>query len=200
MELPPCIKKAVSARDREALDEIFSYLHSFADDETKEAVLWSIGYYDFANYGQRKLTAEAQVKSAPFFVCTPLEKPAHLKKYCTPEDEKACPLCDPVRKFEVLIESVYLEYRPYYSVANFEVRLRDGTVFTRKNAHYHPFNDSVFWEFTVQRFMEWYERTHHGEFADVVYPDAKDLKRIFMEKLTVVVRDGAPSVRQENAV
>ncbi len=200
MELPPCIRKAVAARDKDALDEVFSFLRSFADDETREAVLWSIGYYDLGNYRHRKLTAEAQIRGAPFFVCTPLEKPEHLKKYCTPEDEATCPLRDPVKKFSVLIESVYLEYRPRYATANFEVRLRDGTAFTRRNAHYHPFNDATFWEFTVQRFMEWYEKTHHGEFADVVYPDAPDLKRIFMDKLRVVVRNDAPAVHQEDAV
>ena len=196
MDLPPCIKKAVVARDKDALDEVFSYLKSFADEKTRDAVLWSIGYYDLSNYQQRKLTAEAQIKSAPFFVCTPLEKPEHLSKYCTPEDEKTCPLRDPVRKFRALVEEVTLEYFPVRSAANLTIRLRDGTAFVRRNAVYHPVNDTAFWDYSLDRFLDWYSDTHGRKFPDFVVPKKAELKGIIFEKLSMVVRNEVAAVHQ----
>lgn len=199
--LPPCVKKAAASRDTEALDDIFSYLRSYADAETKEAVLWSIGYYDLINYNQRKLTANAQINSAPFFVCTPLEKPAHLAKYCTPEDEAKCPLKDPLTKFDMLIESVYLTYSVQDSVATLEINLRDGTKFVRKNAVYHPFNDAPFWDFSINKFLEWYIETHGREFPDYIVPKPGEFKKLLFKKLRTAVRDvGAPSMYQENVI
>ena len=200
--LPPCVKKAAAARDSEAYDEIFSYLRCFADHETREAVLWSIGYYDLSNYQHRKLTAEAQIRSAPIFVCTPLEKPEHLAKYCTTEDEAECPLRDPLTKFEMLIESVYLKPDYRWRVATLEVHLRDGTVFRRVNGVYTPPRDAPFWRRSAEMFAIWYEDTHRGKYPDFVYPDVDELAAFLMKKAVVVgVEDNdATTVRQENVI
>lgn len=197
--VPPCIKKAVSARDKNALDEVFSFLRGFGDDETKNAILWSIGYYDFSNYNERRLTAEHQIKTAPFFVCTPIEKPL-LGKYCSQGDEKKCPLRDPVTKFNLLIQEVRLEFYPKQSVANIEIKLRDGTVFARKNVIYHPINDSPFWEQTLAKFINWYMETHQGKFYDIVVPGIDELKKIIFAKLEVVVKDDAATLYQQDVI
>lgn len=199
--VPPCIKKAVSAKDEDAVDEIFSYLHSYADDATRDAVLWSIGYYDLANYQQRKLTAEAQIRSAPFFICSPFEKPEHLSKYCTPDDEATCPLRDPAKKLELLVYAVYFYHEAGRPFATLEVHLRDGTVFRRVNGSYGLNNSWPFWEVSAERFLDWYSKTHRGRYPDVIPLDVDEVAQFLMSKaVRLEVSADAPAVRGSDVV
>lgn len=200
IKLPPCVKKAISVRDKEVLDEVFSFLRSYADDEAREAVLWGIGYYDLSNYQQRKLTAEAQINSAPFFICSIIEKPEHLSKYCTPEDEKTCPLRDDLTKLDMLIESVYLYHEEGRSYATLEVDLKDGTTFRRVNGTYGLLNPAPFWEVSAERFIEWYMATHRGKYPDVVRVETEDVVKLLKRRVVrMEVGQNASPMHQANA-
>lgn len=180
--IPPCVRKAVIARDQDALDEIFSYLRSFGDDKDVDSLLWSVGYYDFANYQQKRLTAKAQIRSAPFFICSIVEKPQHLSKYCTKEDEANCPLKDGVTKFDMLIKDVFLYHEPGRPYATLEVVLKDGTVFRRINGTYGLLDASSFWEATTERFINWYMETHKGKYPDVFIVDKDAVKKLLYRR------------------
>jgi len=107
-ELPECVKNAISARDTEALDDLLSFFHTFGDEKLEPA-LWSLGYYSFDTYEQRKRGIRAMLNTAPLFPCPFGAKPEHLKKYCNEERRKACPFADPFEAFKRMLKDARLE-------------------------------------------------------------------------------------------
>jgi len=107
-ELPECIKDAISARDEEALDDLLSFFRTFGSEKL-EPTLWSLGYYSFDTYEQRKRGIQAMLSTAPLFSCPFGAEPEHLKKYCTEERRKACPYANPFEAFKRMLKSAHLE-------------------------------------------------------------------------------------------
>ncbi len=107
-ELPECIKDAISARDTEALDDLLSFFHTFGDEKLEPA-LWSLGYYSFDTYEQRKRGIRAMLNTAPLFPCPFGAKPEHLGKYCMEERWKTCPFRDPYEAFKRMLKDARLE-------------------------------------------------------------------------------------------
>lgn len=183
MLLPPCIKKAVAARDDTVLEEIFEYLHTYADDNTKDAVLWSMGYYNIYEYNRRKLTADAQIRSAQHFPCTPFEKPEGLSKYCNEEDEKSCPLKDPVVKLSLLVSNIIATPSPDLPLLNITIKLKDDTEFRLKNIHYSTTDLSGMWVTVAEQFLVWYSKTHYGySMPDAIPLSVEEVAAFFMNR------------------
>jgi len=177
MNLPPCVKAASLARDADALDEIFAYLNTYATREERDAVLWTIGYYDLTNYNQRKLTAEAQISSAGHFPCTPFEKPKHLSKYC---QRDKCPLKDPATRVRMMIKSIRLEPSELPLAANMVVELRNGKVFVLENQTFIATDAHTFFQMAARRFIDWFSRTHKGyQYPDILGISEEALATIF---------------------
>lgn len=107
-ELPPCIRDAVAARDVDALDDLLSFFRTFGDEKL-EPVLWSLGYFTFDTYEQRKRGIRAMLNTAPLFPCPFGGKPERLKKYCTEERRAKCPYANPSEAFRRMIEGARLE-------------------------------------------------------------------------------------------
>jgi len=169
MNLPPCIKKAVSARDEEALDDIFSYLKTYASDEEREAVLWSVGYYNLSNYQQKKMAARNRINVAGHFICRPDRKPPCLAKYCTAEDENACPLRNPKVRLRMLIDYVMIVPGDFPLSAHVIIALRDGSVFTIRNKTFLPTNTWPTFKNIAYRFSKWFSETHKiGDVVDFI--------------------------------
>jgi len=163
--IPPCIKAAVAARDIDALDEIFSYFHTYGT-KNMEPVLWSIGYFTFDNYNNKKLTAKTLIRSSSNFLCTILEKPAYLSKYCP----GSCPLrTNPKLRLIMMIKSIEISRGDYTASATLTIRLNDGSTFVARNMAFYPTDTTPFFKTVARRFQQWYSKTHHGkEFPDVL--------------------------------
>lgn len=164
--IPPCIRRAVTKKDMDVLDEIFSYFHTYGC-EKMEPVLWSIGYFSFNNYAQKKLSAMAMVKGARHFPCTPIERPPNLSKYCPGK----CLLQDPKFRLDLMIEEVTLDRSELPLSANITIKLKDGSVFKIDNMTFIPTNTAPFFLTVARQFLKWYPMTHHG----VNYPDFIDM-------------------------
>jgi len=139
MELPPCIKAAVTMRDLDALDDILSFFRTFGDEKL-EPVLWSIGYLTLDNYEQKKQTAISMMRTAPLFPC-PKQKPETLAKYC---DEKTCPYNDPFSVFKALVKDVRTEKGFSISDRYLIVELTSGHVYRLGPYTYHPLETPLF--------------------------------------------------------
>jgi hypothetical protein len=185
--LPPCIRRAVAVRDRTTIDEIFSFFHTYGTEKA-DAVLWSIGYYTLDSYDQKKLTAEAQIRTAPHFPCTPLEKPRTLSKYCPGR----CPLRDHTFRANLIVDKVYMVYNKPRRTATVTVHLRDGTAFVLRNIHYNSNNLDDVLRRLAEEFLAWYSETHSGhEYPDFLRVSVDALVDILFSKMErVVVNDG----------
>jgi len=189
--LPPCIEKAVEAKDVDAFEEILSYIKSYATDEETNAILWSIGYYNLENYNRKKATLQVQLMATPHFPCTPFEKPRHLSQYCTPKDERACPLRDGREKLNRLVKEVSLKFYEDRPLLRFTVKLKDGATFTADKVHYTSSADEDLWLSLAGRFIEWYSNTHHGyEFPDAIPLPTEAVAKFFIEKIIGGVAGG----------
>lgn len=192
--IPPCIKIATSMRDMDALDEIFSYFHTYGTEKL-EPVLWTIGYLTLDNYEQKKLTALAQIQNVKHFPCTPVEKPPILSKYCPGE----CPLKDPVFRLELMIEEISLTNGDYRLSANLTIKLKDGSVFQVRNMTFIPTNTTPFFTMVARQFSKWFSKTHHGvEYPDFIAMSEAELANFLRERVCrgVLNETNATSLRE----
>jgi len=189
MNVPPCIDKAVKARDTEAMDEIFSYLKTFADNETREAVLWAIGYYTLDNYQQKKITAENRMRVAETFMCSADRKPTVLGKYCTEEDMAKCPLRDPRQKLRAMIAEVLITPGQFPMSSDVIIKLKNGAKFVIYNKTFVPTNTWPAFKNIAQRFIGWMLQTHGSGLGisptEITVEDVAELLRdLYVQSIT----------------
>lgn len=150
MNLPPCIKAAASARDTDALDDIFAYFHTFGE-EGLEPVLWSIGYLSLDNYEGRKNSALGMIKTSKPLMCF-AEKPVHLGKYC----DEACPLKDPKVWLVLTIKRVYLTQGILPTSRHLVAEFVGGEVFKSGDKVFLFYNPDPFLRNVSREFRDWF--------------------------------------------
>jgi len=173
MNLPPCIKAAASARDTDALDDIFAYFHTFGE-EGLEPVLWGIGYLSLDNYEGRKNSALGMIKTSKPLMCF-AEKPVHLGKYC----DEACPLKDPVAWLEVAVKQVYLTPGILPTSRHLVVEFHGGEIFKSGDKVFLFYNPDPFLENVAKEFKDWFF-TQFGVFLPL---KSKDIAEVFKKLL-----------------
>jgi len=152
LKLPPCIKDAVVMKDLDALEDILSFFRTFGDEKL-EPVLWSLGYFTLDTYEQRKQTALAMLRSAPFFPCPLGKRPEHLGKYCTDERRRHCPYANPGEAFRLMLKDAWLERGPL-PVSRYLVVKIAGMTLRLGPFTYNPMTPATFFVVAARYLLE----------------------------------------------
>jgi len=182
MNLPPCIKAATSVRDRDVLDDVFAYFHTFGM-EGFEPTLWSIGYLSLDNYEARKNSALGMVKTSRPLFCF-AERPSRLGKYC----DEACPLTNPTTWLERVVKQLYLTPGMLPTSRHLVVEFHGGEIFKSGDKVFIFYNPDPFLENVAREFKEWFS----ARFGIKLPLTVKEIARVF-KKLLWGGRNGAPA-------